>query len=578
MPDVPHRDFAQFGPQVQPHSMDRPVQDAMTGMMPGQPLMPNQLATDASAMVPILMANGNAPAQMARDNFSAGESRTQVLPQSSLLGLLAGHQLPGSLESHSSRVLSSDEIALYDRQIRLWGMAAQAKIRNANVLLITLRALANEVAKNLVLAGIGSLTILDDALVTEADLGAQFFLSEESVGQNRGKAALAAIQQLNPRVAIHVDAQGVKSKGPSYFSAFDVVIATDLDPDSYNLINTATRLNRRPFYAAGTHGMYGFIFSDLIEHDFVIEREQGNVPTTPGKVETRTRSIIDVKTRKEGSKVIESVTKRELYSTWFLASDVAGLPEEYTKAKSKRRLRGVSPALSCLRALWDFMQIQGGRLPGNRDDLKLFTQIATRKHKSLGLPSETLRPEFLRSFLQNLGSEIAPVAAILGGQLAQDVINVLGHTQQPIQNTVIFDGTSMESLVHALHPEGALGANLLSMAPPENSGNVSGMMPMSMGPMPAGLAPMSDVPPQGSMPAAFSAQPAAAIGAMQTGAAPIMPRETSNETTPAPAAGHPIALGSEQLAGPGPAGAAVAAGVEDLGKPGQEILQEGSGS
>ncbi|EHK18772.1 uncharacterized protein TRIVIDRAFT_23894, partial [Trichoderma virens Gv29-8] len=348
--------------------------------------------------------------------------------------------------------LSPDEIALYDRQIRLWGMAAQAKIQNANILLITIRALANEIAKNLVLAGVGSLTVLDNAIVTEADLGAQFLLSEveNPVGQNRAEAASAALRKLNPRVQVHVDAEGVKAKGPSYFAGFDIVIATDLDPDSFNLINTATRLNGKAFYAAGTHGMYGFIFSDLIEHDYVIERDLGNVATEP-KQETRTRSIVDVKTKKEGPKVIESVTKRELYSTWFLASDVASLPEEYTK--SKRRLRSVSPTLSCLRALWEFMQIQGGRLPGNREDLKLFTQIATQKHKALSLPSETLKPEFLRSFLQNLGSEIAPVTAILGGQLAQDVINVLGQKQQPIQNMVIFDGTTMEALMYPLHPE-----------------------------------------------------------------------------------------------------------------------------
>ena len=372
-----------------------------------------------------------------------------------------------------------DEIALYDRQIRLWGMAAQAKIQNANILLVTMRALANEVAKNLVLAGIGSLTILDGHAVTEADLGAQFLQTDDDggenstshIGQNRAEAAAPALRRLNPRVQIHVDSEGVKTKGPSYFSAYDVVIATDLDPDSFNIINTATRINSKPFYAAGTHGMYGFIFNDLIEHDFVIERDAGNVPTTPHQ-ESRTRSITDVKTRTEGPRTVESVAKRELYSTWFLASDVAVLPPEYTS--SKRRLRNVSPALSCLRALWQFMQLQGSRLPSNRDDLKLFTQIATQKHKALSLPSETLRPEFLRSFLQNLGSEVGPVAAIVGGQLAQDVINVLGQTQQPIQNTVIFDGTSMEAVMYPLHPEGILGSSLLSLATDMHDGGGNG--------------------------------------------------------------------------------------------------------
>lgn len=50
--------------------------------------------------------------------------------------------------------------------------------------MITAKALANEVAKNLVLAGIGGLTILDHENVTEEDLGAQFFVYEEHIGQN----------------------------------------------------------------------------------------------------------------------------------------------------------------------------------------------------------------------------------------------------------------------------------------------------------------------------------------------------------------------------------------------------------
>ncbi len=47
-----------------------------------------------------------------------------------------------------------------------------------------MKALANEIAKNLVLAGVGSLTIQDDQLVVDDDLGAQFFISEQSVGFN----------------------------------------------------------------------------------------------------------------------------------------------------------------------------------------------------------------------------------------------------------------------------------------------------------------------------------------------------------------------------------------------------------
>jgi molybdopterin/thiamine biosynthesis adenylyltransferase len=59
-----------------------------------------------------------------------------------------------------------------------------SRIRTANILVISAKALANEVAKNLVLAGVGYLTVLDDGIVTDDDLGAQFFITEEDIGKN----------------------------------------------------------------------------------------------------------------------------------------------------------------------------------------------------------------------------------------------------------------------------------------------------------------------------------------------------------------------------------------------------------
>lgn len=56
-------------------------------------------------------------------------------------------------------------------------------MRGASVLIVTLRGLASEVCKNIVLAGIGSLTLLDDQDVSEEDLGSGYFYRDEEVGQ-----------------------------------------------------------------------------------------------------------------------------------------------------------------------------------------------------------------------------------------------------------------------------------------------------------------------------------------------------------------------------------------------------------
>ncbi|KAI1824447.1 hypothetical protein F4861DRAFT_264021 [Xylaria intraflava] len=410
-------------------------------------LSPNQLITP----VPQMPDGTFGAIHQSTTNGNGALPLDMVMPVNPPLPDLGLSHAPQFTNGHA---MSADEIALYDRQIRLWGMQAQQKIQAANILLISMKALANEIAKNLVLAGIGSLTIVDDQIVTEADLGAQFFLSQENIGQNRAEAAAVQVQKLNPRVKVFPDSGSIMTKGASYFADFDIVIATDLNPTLLAFINTATRLHNRQFYAAGVHGLYGYIFCDLIEHDYVLKRDKGNVVTAIGP-ESRYRRVVDVKTQKEGTKTIEMVSKRELYSTWDLVSETSLLPEEYTK--SRRRLKAVTPVLSCLRALW-FFQTQFNRELGHtKQDLELFTRSATHNHSLLSLPPETLRSDFLRSFLQNINSEIAPVTAILGGQLAQDVINVLGQNQQPIQNMVIFDGNKMEANMYPLHPEGNVG-------------------------------------------------------------------------------------------------------------------------
>ena len=346
--------------------------------------------------------------------------------------------------------ISADEIALYDRQIRLWGVKAQEMLRNANILLIGLKALGNEIAKNLVLAGIGTLTILDDQNVTEDDLCSQFFISDDNLGQNRVAAALPQIQKLNPRVQLFSDPESVGSKLPEYFSSFDITIATGLQLEQLSGINTCCRVWGRKFYAADVHGMYGYVFADLILHDFVVEAERSNRVPKPLEVESPTRIIQNVTTKRENGKLIDIITKREAYSPILLANS-SPLPSSISKNR-RSRLR-VTPLLSCLRALFDFQQRTGGRLPGHdHADLALFTKLAQDKHLELQLPTETMRADFLRSFLQNLGSELSPVAAFLGGALAQDVINVLGKREQPLQNLLLFDGEDFNGPIYGMHP------------------------------------------------------------------------------------------------------------------------------
>lgn len=375
--------------------------------------------------------------------------------------------------------LSADEMALYDRQIRLWGAQAQERIRSAHILLVSLRALGTEIAKNLTLAGISSLTIIDNDPVTEEDLGAQFFLREEDIGKPRADAAIPRIQELNPRVTVKSDGglQDLLLKDASYFVPFDCIVACDHDLMTLSLINTAARFASRPFYAAGIHGFYGYIFADLVGHEFVIEREKSNVPTKI-QAESLTRLVVSVTDKKENNgKNIEIVKKQEMYCPLLLANS-SPLPPEVLS--NRRKLKSVPALLPCLRALFEF-QRDHGRFPVlQQQDLMMFSQLVNNKVAELQLLPGTVTGEFAKSFVQNIGSEIMPTAAFVGGRLSEDVINVLGKREQPIQNFALFDGDALDGRIYSLYtmtPE--LPIDYSGMGGPMDSGMAG--MPMDMG-------------------------------------------------------------------------------------------------
>lgn len=86
----------------------------------------------------------------------------------------------------------------FDRQIRLWGKHGQIALEECHICSIGSGATATEIIKNLVLPSVGKVTILDDAKVTKADLGNNFFVRQDTVGQNRADVVSVNLAVLNP--------------------------------------------------------------------------------------------------------------------------------------------------------------------------------------------------------------------------------------------------------------------------------------------------------------------------------------------------------------------------------------------
>ena len=109
----------------------------------------------------------------------------------------------------------------YERQLRLWGAGGQEALETAHILLINATAAGSETLKNLVLpgkldvgfhyqinynlsfVGVGRFTIVDHAVVTDEDLGTNFFLDDDSIGLSRAQKTCELLCELNPEVQGH---------------------------------------------------------------------------------------------------------------------------------------------------------------------------------------------------------------------------------------------------------------------------------------------------------------------------------------------------------------------------------------
>lgn len=166
---------------------------------------------------------------------------------------------------------------LYSRQLYVLGADAMKRMMGSSVLIVGLNGLGVEVAKNVVLAGVKSVTIHDDVPVQIADLGAQFFLREADVGQPRAAVTKPRLAELNNYVPVEVHTGALSAAVVSSFSI--VVICGGVPMAECVSINAVCRAAGVRFILAETFGVFGYTFCDFGD-EFVVVDANGEEPTS----------------------------------------------------------------------------------------------------------------------------------------------------------------------------------------------------------------------------------------------------------------------------------------------------------
>lgn len=173
--------------------------------------------------------------------------------------------LPPRENIHHHLFMSAETIDedLQSRQMAVYGRESMQKLRHAKVLISGLNGLGAEIAKNVILANVKSVTLHDDKMTTTADCGANFYLSEAAVGMNRAAACSKQMQELNP--GVFVSAMDGQFPLSGALSRFTVVVAVDVSSEVAFKADQYCRAQTPPiaFIRADVRGLSGFAFVDL---------------------------------------------------------------------------------------------------------------------------------------------------------------------------------------------------------------------------------------------------------------------------------------------------------------------------
>uniref|UniRef100_A0A667XG83 SUMO1 activating enzyme subunit 1 n=1 Tax=Myripristis murdjan TaxID=586833 RepID=A0A667XG83_9TELE len=303
-------------------------------------------------------------------------------------------------------IISEEEAAQYDRQIRLWGLDAQKRLRGSRVLLVGLGGLGAEVAKNLILAGVKGLTLLDHEQVTEESCRAQFLVPVTARGQNRAQASLERAQYLNPMVEVRAYPDRPEDKPDDFFLQFDAVCLTGCSRDLMVRVDQLCSQRNIKVFCGDVYGYYGYMFSDLASIN----------PTT-------TASFCSLK---------------------------EALEVDWTSEKAKASLKRTPVDYFLLHVLLKF-RTDKGRDPDPQsfaEDSQLLRQIRDDVLESLAVSGDLLSDDFVSYCF----SEMSPVCAVVGGVLGQEVVKALSQRDAPHRNFFFFDGRKGNGVVDYFGP------------------------------------------------------------------------------------------------------------------------------
>ncbi|KAG2647777.1 hypothetical protein PVAP13_2KG110600 [Panicum virgatum] len=357
------------------------------------------------------------------------------------------------------------------------------------------------VPKNLALAGVRSVTVHDVKDVDMWDLSANFFLSDQDIGNNRALACVSKLQELNNAVLVSALTQELTKE---HLSKFQAVVFTDISLDKAYEFDDYCHSHHPPiaFIKAQVSGLFGSVFCDFgpeftvldvdgeDPHTGIIASISNDSPAMVSCVDDERLEFQDgdlvVFSEVQGMEELNDGKPRKVKNARpfsFTIEEDTGSYGVYSKGgivtqvKEPKVLRFKSlrdamkdpgdfllsdfskfersPVIHLAFQALDSFRKEHGRYPtaGCEQDAQSFLKfVADINEASIDSKQEKIDDKLLRHFASGSRAVLNPMAAMFGGIVGQEVVKACSGKFHPLYQFFYFD--SVESLpTYQLDPQ-----------------------------------------------------------------------------------------------------------------------------
>jgi len=379
----------------------------------------------------------------------------------------------------------------YSRQLIMIGEQAMKRMVVSSVLISGLGGLGVEIAKNIALAGVRTLTLNDTKATSWLDLSTNFYTGPKDIGVNRADVCIKQISELNPNVKYAVTHEDLGKVDLSFFDQFKCVIVTDAPLSVQLRVNDYCHEKGIRFIATDVRGVFAWSFCDFGSEFEVFDKNgEESREVLVGKITKANPGVVTcLNDEKHGFEDDDTITFREVqgmtqingtqhkikvlspssfsigdtssFSDYSREGIVAQVKVPVKFAFHPLRAQLADPTIVftdfakldspiqthiAMQALHAFSDKHNGQLPApwNAKDAEEVIEIAKHINETqMKNKVDKVDDKLLRQVSYTSQGAIVALTSFAGGVVAQECIKALSGKYSPLQQWMYFDGVEV---------------------------------------------------------------------------------------------------------------------------------------